>query len=98
MAKLVALTVRKLKPGAYDEWREAWGSAEAPAGAHAWIARRVGDENEIVAFGMIDASMEELEKFRPTADEEQARIAAMAPFIDSVEADGLYEVIDEVTF
>ena len=95
---MVALTVRKLKPGTYDEWREAWGSADGPAGAHAWIARRVGDENEIVAFGMIDASLEELETFRPTAEEEQARVATMAPFVDSIGSDGLYEIIDEVTF
>ena len=98
MPKMVALTVRKLKPGTYDNWREAWGADEGPSGAHAWIARKVGDENEIVAFGIIDASMEELEKFRPTAEEEQARVAAMAPFIDSIESDGLYEVIDEVDF
>ena len=98
MPKMVALTVRKLKPGTYDEWREAWGSADGPSGARAWIARRVGDENEIVAFGIIDASMEELEKYRPNAEEEQARHAKMAPFIDSVESDGLYEVIDEITF
>ncbi len=26
MAKWVALTARKLKPGTYDDWREAWGS------------------------------------------------------------------------
>jgi hypothetical protein len=98
MPKMVAVTVRKLKPGAYEGWREAWGSADGPSGAHAWIARKVSDPNEIVAFGIIDASMEELEKFRPTADEEQARVASMAPHIESVESDGLYEVIEEITF
>ena len=30
MAKWVALTARKLKPGTYDEWREAWGSVDGP--------------------------------------------------------------------
>jgi hypothetical protein len=97
MPKMVAMTVRKLKPGAYDGWREAWGS-NGPSGAHAWIARSLSDPNEIVAFGMIDASMEELKTFRPSADEEQARLAAMAPHVDSVESDGLYEVIEEITF
>jgi hypothetical protein len=98
MPKMVALTVRKLKPGAYDDWREAWGSGGGPEGVTAYIARKVGDANEIVAFGMVDASMEELESYRPSADEEQARLEQMEPFIDSIEADGLYEVIDEVTF
>jgi hypothetical protein len=98
MPKLVALTVRKLKPGAYNEWREAWGSAGGPSGAKAYIARRVGDENEIVAFGMIDGSMEDMEKYRPSSEVEQARLAAMAPLIESVGSDGLYEVIEEITF
>lgn len=98
MPKLVALTVRKLKPGTYDDWREAWGSSGGPEGVRAYIARKMSDPNEIVAFGMMDAEMEELEKYRPSADEEQARLTKMAPFIDSVESDGLYEVIEEVTF
>lgn len=98
MPKFVALTVRKLKPGAYEDWREAWGSADGPAGARAYIARKMDDENEIVAFGILDSSLAELESFRPTADEEQSRLAAMAPHIDSIESDGLYEVIEEVTF
>ena len=67
MPKMVALTVRKLKPGTYDEWREAWGSADGPSGAHAWIARKLSDPNEIVAFGLIDAEMEELEKSKSLA-------------------------------
>jgi hypothetical protein len=98
MAKWVALSVRKLKPGTYDDWREAWGSADGPSGAHAWICRKVGDPDEIVAFGMIEASLEDLEALRPSSDTEQARLAAMAPHVESVEADGLYEVIDEITF
>jgi hypothetical protein len=98
MAKMVALTVRKLKPGTYDDWREAWGSADGPSGARAWIARRVGDENEILAFGMIDASVEDLEKYRSSSEDEQARLGKMEPYIESVGSDGLYEVIEEVTF
>jgi hypothetical protein len=101
MAKLVALTVRKLKPGAYDGWREAWeGGADdtAPSGAKAYIARKVDDPDTIVAFGMIDASMDDLQEMRPSSETEQARLAAMAPFIDSIESDGLYEVIEEKTF
>ena len=35
---------------------------------------------------------------RPAEDEEEARTAAMAPYIESVGTDGFYEVIEEVTF
>ena len=98
MPKLVALTVRKLKPDAYDDWREAWGSSDGPPGAKAYIARSVKDPNEILAFGVIEGEMEELEQYRPSAEEEQARLAKMDPHIDSVESDGLYEVIEEVSW
>lgn len=98
MAKWVALTVRKLKPGTYADWREAWGMVDGPSGARAYICRKVSDPDEIVAFGIIEASAEEIKAIRPSGDAEEARIAAMAPHIESVESDGLYEVIDEITF
>ena len=98
MAKWVALTARKLKPGSYDAWREAWGSADGPSGATAYICRNVNDPDEIVAFGMVEASREELEAKRPEEGSEAEREAAMAPHIESVGTDGIYEVIEEVTF
>src|SRR5262249_48938532 len=67
MPKLVALTVRKLKPGSYDEWRDAWGSSDGPPGVKAYIARSMSDPNEILAFGMVEGEISELEKYRPTA-------------------------------
>lgn len=98
MAKWVALTARKLKPGTYGDWREAWEQGDTPSGVKAYICRSLKDPDEIVAFGIIEASMEGLEAMRPSSDSEQARLAAMAPFVESVGTDGMYEVIDEVTF
>ena len=91
-----ALTVRKLKPGTYDEWRKAWGSDEdIPEGAEAYIVRNLKDPNEIVAFGLIEGDMDEIKE---TFDEEQerARQEAMAPYIESIGADGIYEVIERI--
>jgi len=98
MAKWVAFTARKLKPGTYDAWREAWGSVDGPSGAKAYIARNVNDPDEIIAFGMIEATAEELKAMRPSGEGEEGRMAAMAPHIESVGTDGIYEVIDEVQF
>jgi hypothetical protein len=97
VAKYVALTVRKLKPGSYDEWRKAWEGDPAnwPEGVHAYILRNLNDSNEIIAFGMTDRSVDELRA--EIGEEQQERNEAMAPHIESVGADGLYEVIDEVT-
>ena len=96
MAKWVALTARKLKPGSYEDWRQAWESGDAPEGATAYICRNVNDPDEIVAFGILEATNEEVEAFRGSDD--SARQAAMAPHVESVGTDGFYEVIEEVTF
>jgi len=96
MAKYAALTVRKLKPGSYDEWRKAWEADEWPEGVHAYILRNLSDPDEIIAFGLTErdpasfqnSEMEEMER---------KRAEAMAPHVESTGADGFYEVIDEVT-
>jgi hypothetical protein len=98
VAKYVALTVRKLKPGTYDDWRKAWEGdrSDWPEGVQAYVARNPGDPDEIVAFGLIER--DDLSDLRSEmAQEQQARTEAMAPYIDSVGADGFYEVIDEVS-
>ena len=98
MAKWVALTVRRLKPGTYADWRGAWEVGETPPGARAYICRNVRDADEIVAFGIVEASAEELEEMRPAPEAEAARAAGMAPYVESVGADGFYEVIEEIDF
>ncbi|MDQ2909687.1 MAG: hypothetical protein M3R26_01690 [Actinomycetota bacterium] len=98
MAKYAALTVRKLKPGSYDEWRKAWeGDPDNwPEGVHAYILRNLNDPDEIIAFGLTDRSLEEM-RTEGMEDEQRQRNEAMAPHVESVGADGFYEVIDEVT-
>jgi hypothetical protein len=97
MAKWSALTVRKLKPGTYEEWRAAWEGDGLPEGVHAYILRNLSDPDEIIAFGLTERDPDEL-RSDPSLGEDKraAREAAMAPFVDSIGADGFYEVIDEV--
>ena len=95
MTTYTALTVRKLKPGTYDEWRKAWGDDDPPAEAEVYILRNLKDPDEIIAFGMIDGDIEEI---KASMDPEvgKAREEAMAPYIESVGADGVYEVIEHM--
>ena len=96
MTTYCALTVRKLKPGTYDEWRKAWGSDEdIPEGAEAYIVRNLKDTDEIVAFGLIEGDMNEIKEMMDE-DQERARQEAMAPYIESIGADGVYEVIERI--
>ena len=96
MAKWSVLTARTLKPGSYDDWRAAWEPAEWPEGVTAYILRKAGNPDEVIAFGFFDGTREELEAMRPDPDAEEARSAAMAPFIEDQFADGVYEVVEVI--
>jgi hypothetical protein len=97
MAMYSALTVRKLKPGTYDDWRKAWRGTdeEMPEGVQAYILRNLKDPDEIIAFGLIEGELDQIrEGMDPEA--ERARQEAMAPYIESIGADGIYEVIERI--
>ena len=89
------MTVRKLKPGNYDEWRTAWGEDDPPEGAEIYILRSLKDSDEIIAFGLIEGDIEEIKASMDPAVA-KARDEAMAPHIESVGADGVYEVIEHI--
>lgn len=92
---LCAHTVRKLKPGTFEQFAEAFrpDRDEAPAG---WVRfhmlRGISDQDEVVTFGFFDGTMEELNQ---SQDDEgyKDRVEAVAPFVDSVVANGLYEIV-----
>jgi hypothetical protein len=97
MALYCALTVRKLKPGSYDDWRQAWWPEgdQTPENAEVYILRNLKDPDEIIAFGLIEGDIDEIRAQFDT-DEEQKRQDAMAPYIESTGADGTYEVIEQI--
>ncbi len=60
---LVALTVRKLKPGSQEDFRKTFtpSDEEFPPGWKRFYAiRNVDDENEVITFGFFDGSLDEL--------------------------------------
>lgn len=99
MPTYCALTVRKLKAGSYDDWRKAWWpesqSDDMPENSEVYIVRNTKDPDEVIAFGMFEGDLDEM---RASFDEEdeRKRQEAMAPFIDSIGADGIYEVIEHI--
>lgn len=94
---LCALSVRKLKPGAYEDFRRAWEPEEFPEGfTRAYHIRSTEDENQVVSFGFYEGTMEDLDAIRDRQKEQQ-RQERMAEFIESTVIDGMFEVVDEVT-
>lgn len=100
MGKYCALTVRKLKPGSYDDWRAAWWpeseTEEMPDGGEVFIVRNLKDPDEVIAFGIFEGDIEEMRKMMDP-ETEKKRQDAMAPHVESVGADGMYEVVEHIT-
>jgi heme-degrading monooxygenase HmoA len=96
---LCALTVRTLKPGTFEEFREAFmrdldGDDPPPGWVRFNMIRNTQNPDEVVCFGFFDGTLEDLR--RETADQSRdAQRDAIAPFVESVGADGLFEVVEE---
>ena len=92
---LCAPTVRRLKPGAYDEFREAFTVQEQPPAG--WVRfhmlRSLADENEVITFGCFDGTLEELERSQGDEGYDEIRARADA-LVDTVVANGVYEIVD----
>jgi hypothetical protein len=77
---LCFLTVRKLKPGSYESFREAWDPGEdVPAGftegfTRAYHLRNLEDENEVISFGFLRGGSR-----RPRAHALRRRVPVAAP-------------------
>ena len=95
---LCAHTVRRLKPGTFDQFRDAFMPSpdEAPAG---WVRfhmlRGLANPDEVVTFGFFDGTLEELEGSQDASDFEERR-AAIAGFVDAVIVNGVYEVAESL--
>lgn len=94
-----ALTVRKLKPGTLEDFKKTFipdDEMEAPPGWKRFYAlRNVNDENEVITFGLFDGTLEELRAGQQDSGEYDRRRAAADEFVESVGADGVFEVIEE---
>lgn len=96
---LCAHTVRRLKPGAYDEFKERFGPNpdNAPEG---WVRftmlRSLADPNEVVTFGFFDGTLDELERNQAQQGYDELR-GSIDPLVDAVVANGVYEVVASLT-
>ena len=96
---LCVLTHRRLKPGAYEEFRSAWQPNEWwPAFRNGYHLRSADDPDEVISFAFYDATPEEFEAIRDDSrwlEAEDQRLRRMAPFQISAKLGGVYEVAEE---
>lgn len=96
------LTERRLHPGTFERFREAWEPADGQQPeqlVRAYHLRAVADPDHIISFGLFDLSRPELEAL--LADPEmvevqRARMAAMSEFIAEVGVDTVFQVAEVV--
>ncbi len=94
---IVMFTARRLKPGSWERFRDAWdpGSAPPPGFRRAYHARNIRDEDEVISFGLFDMTEEDYRRWREDADaEETRRVAGLSAFVANEYVSGVYEVID----
>ena len=98
---ICALTVRKLKPGAFDDFKEAFtrdfDEGNPPAG---WVRfnmlRKQDDPDEVITFGFFTGTAEQLrEPAARTQYEEQMR--DIAQYVEGTGADGFYDVVIDLS-
>jgi heme-degrading monooxygenase HmoA len=96
---IVMFSARRLKPGAWDQFRRAWdpGDARPPGFQRAVHARNIRDEDEIISFGLFEMTEEEYRRWREEKDaEETRRVDQVSQFVEYQPVEGVYEVVDVV--
>ena len=92
------LTVRRLETGSYEDWRKAWEVGEWPEGSlKAYILRNTEDPDEVIAFGFFEGDIAALRADPRMQEMQRKRFEQMAPYVISTGADGVYEVVEEIT-
>lgn len=96
---ICALTVRKLKPGTFEEFRKAFlrpmQAGNPPEGFVRFnMLRSTENPDEVICFGFFDGAPEEL---RAKADEfgYGQQQEAIAPFVESVGTDGFFDIVED---
>lgn len=94
---IVMFTARRLKPGAWEDFRQAWDPDQStpPGLQRAYHARNIRDEDEVISFGLFDMTEEQYREWRSSNDaEEMRRVDHMSAFVQNEYVSGVYEVID----
>ena len=92
---LCAHTIRRLKPGTFDEFARTFGPPEG-ADPGGWVRfhalRSLSDEDVVITFGFFDGTLGEMERSQDELGYAKQK-ADIAPLVDEVLANGVYEIV-----
>ena len=103
---ICTLTARRLKPGAFDAFRESFEKSGvevvpeeiAKRWSRVYVCRDVTDENVALTFGFFEGTLEELRDIQSQLEGgPRNETGPIAPHIESILLDGSYEVLEEIT-
>ena len=98
---LVFFRGRHLKPGHWEQFREAWAPSDEdtagfPDGTVIYHARSIKDEDEVISFGIFDVDREAKDTIRGDAESEAKRRLEMDKHVNDIPLEGIYEVVEEI--
>ena len=98
---ICTLTARRLKPGAYEEFRAAWDPAHADDEAlRGWTriyhCRDAADPDVVLSFGFFDGTLDALRQAQARLGR-NAQVHRIGPHVDQVLLDGSFEVIEQLS-
>jgi hypothetical protein len=97
---ICTLTARRLEPGAYETFRQAWEPTRANRDAlRQWTTvyhcRDVSDPDVVISFGLFDGSLEELREAQAQLGR-SAQVDRVGPHVAEVLLDGSFEVVEQL--
>lgn len=94
------LTVRRLKPGAEEEFGRAWAPERWSARmVRAYHLRRQDDPLEVITLAFFEGEPEEIDAMRDAPQwmaGEERRLRQIAPLEEAVGLTGVFDVVEEV--
>jgi hypothetical protein len=97
---LCAVTIRTLKPGTYDAFREDWEPQPWPAQlARVLVLRNDQDPDQVLTASFLDVGPDELDQLRDDPSllgAEESRLSRIADYEESVVFKGIFEVAEEI--
>jgi hypothetical protein len=94
------LTVRRLKPGAEEEFGQAWAPERwSSRMVRAYHLRRQDDPLEVITLAFFEGEPDEIEAMRDAPQwmaGEERRLSRIAPLEQEIGLTGVFDVVEEV--
>ena len=94
------LTLRRLKPGAEEEFDRAWAPERwSSRMVRAYHLRRQDDPLEVITLAFFEGESEDIEAMRDRPSwmaGEEKRLSKIAPLEESIGLTGVFDVVEEV--